>query len=121
MISSSNKSPVKASITSKLHSNFEPTHLEVINESHMHNVPKNAETHFKIILSSTKFQNKTLLQRQRMVNSILSEEMSAEGPIHALSMVCKTPEQWEKILLEGNGNHFTPSPKCLGGDGTFSK
>lgn len=56
-----------------------------------------------------------------MVNSILSEEMSAEGPIHALSMVCKTPEQWEKILLQGNGNHFTPSPKCLGGDGTFSK
>jgi stress-induced morphogen len=32
------KFPVGAAITQKLRETFQPTHLEVINESHMHNV-----------------------------------------------------------------------------------
>ena len=29
---------------------FKIKSIEVVNESHMHNVPKNSETHFKLIL-----------------------------------------------------------------------
>lgn len=54
--------PVEQSIRSKLLSNLTPTHIEVINESYMHNVPKGAETHFKVVVVSDKFSNLTLLK-----------------------------------------------------------
>jgi len=40
--------PVEASIKEKLTSSLQPQLLQVINESHMHAVPKNSETHFKV-------------------------------------------------------------------------
>ena len=33
--------------------------------------------------------------------------------VHALSIVAKTPEQWEKM----SNNDIDPSPKCRGGFG----
>lgn len=42
---------------------------------------------------SPKFEGKTLLARQRLVNGVLKEEIKA---IHAWSPRCLTPEQWEK-------------------------
>ena len=38
----------------KLSAGFQPVHLEIINESYMHSVPKDAETHFKVNLISNK-------------------------------------------------------------------
>ena len=32
-----------------------PLHLEVVNESHRHSVPDNAETHFKVVIVSENF------------------------------------------------------------------
>lgn len=40
--------PIQASIEEKLSQELTPVHLEVINESFMHNVPKGSETHFKV-------------------------------------------------------------------------
>lgn len=40
--------PVARRIRDKLQSAFQPAHLDVLNESYMHNVPKGAETHFKV-------------------------------------------------------------------------
>lgn len=40
--------PMATRIRSKLLDSFTPQHLEVWNESYMHNVPKGAETHFKV-------------------------------------------------------------------------
>ena len=85
------------------------------------NSPKNSETHFKVVVVSSKFKTvKTPLQRHRMVNSILSEEISSEGPVHALSLVCKTPKQWEEMVKKGTAI-VSPSPSCRGGDGTLPK
>ncbi|TGZ50222.1 Uncharacterized protein DBV15_02071 [Temnothorax longispinosus] len=39
--------PVENSIRGKLEAALKPLHCDVINESYMHNVPKNSETHFK--------------------------------------------------------------------------
>ena len=50
---------------------FEPIHLEVINESHMHSVPKNSETHFKVKLSH--FSEKIPRMRARIKRSGLVE------------------------------------------------
>lgn len=85
-----------------------PSHLEVSNESHMHNVPENSETHFKVTVVSNEFANKRLIQRHRLVNELLSAELA--GPVHALAIHTYSLEDWAK--KQG----ITPdSPNCLGG------
>ena len=41
--------PISSSIETKLTEAFKPIHLDIINESYMHNVPKGSETHFKVL------------------------------------------------------------------------
>lgn len=41
---------------------LQPSYLEVINESYMHNVPKGSETHFKVIVVADTFQDMSLIQ-----------------------------------------------------------
>eukprot|EP00934_Nitzschia_sp_Nitz4_P006513 Nitzschia sp. Nitz4//scaffold212_size37733//22299//22864//NITZ4_007736-RA/size37733-augustus-gene-0.13-mRNA-1//-1//CDS//3329542031//6503//frame0 len=106
--------PVAASIEEKLRAKFQPSHLDVINESYMHNVPKNSETHFKVVVVSSEFDSvKSLIQRHRLINEVLAEEL--EGPVHALSIIAKSPSQWEQNPV------VTPSPNCKGGDGSLPK
>ena len=81
---------------------------QVINESNMHNVPKGSETHFKVICISSAFEGKALIHRHRLVNGLLQEELA--GPVHALSLQLKTPQEWSK----SNGA-VPPSPACMGG------
>lgn len=54
--------PVEKAITETLQENLSPVHLEVINESYMHNVPKDAESHFKVLVVSEKFENVPLIK-----------------------------------------------------------
>jgi len=76
-------------------------------ECRMHSVPKNSETHFKVIIVSENFADMKVLQRHRSVNECLKEEL--EGQVHALSIKAKTPAQWEK------NSSVEPSPACRGG------
>ena len=69
----------------------------------MHNVPKGSETHFKVVVISESFRGLRPLQRHKLVNGALKEEL--EGPIHALSIVAKDPEQFEKM---GGAAKFVP-------------
>ncbi len=62
---------VASSITTKLQTILNPLYLEIINESYMHNVPKDSESHFKVIVVSNEFQDKTPLQRHRWVSFTL--------------------------------------------------
>ncbi|XP_063614551.1 bolA-like protein 2 isoform X2 [Penaeus indicus] len=48
---------------------------------------------FNVVVVSPKFEGKPLLQRHRLVNGALEEELKT---IHAFSMKTLTPEQWEK-------------------------
>ena len=99
---------IEDTIKSKLSASFSPSHLEVSNESHMHNVPANSETHFKVTIVSEEFLQKRLIQRHRMVNELLSAELA--GPVHALAMHTYTQEDWAK--KQGISPN---SPNCLGG------
>jgi stress-induced morphogen len=47
--------------------------------------------HWKATIVSAAFEGKALMQRHRMVNSALAEEL--KGPIHALTMDTLTPEE----------------------------
>ncbi|ETI39837.1 hypothetical protein PPTG_15043 [Phytophthora nicotianae INRA-310] len=99
--------PVSRRIHEKLLAAFTPTHLDVINESHMHNVPKGSETHFKVVVVTDQFDGKPLIQRHRMVNAVLQQEL--DDGVHALSILSKTPKQWEANA------QVKPSPNCRGG------
>jgi Stress-induced morphogen (activity unknown) len=99
--------PVAQQIMKKLTSKFEPAHLEVLNESHMHSVPKGSETHFKVIVVSDKFKGMQLIDKHRSVQEALKEEL--QSGVHALSIVARTVEEWQK------NNFVQQSPACLGG------
>ena len=67
--------PVTHRIRTKLTTAFSPQHLDVVNESSMHNVPKGSETHFKVVVVADQFEGKSLIQRHRMVNAVLQQEL----------------------------------------------
>ncbi len=98
---------IKNLIEAKLQS-LQPQFLEVINESHMHNVPKGSESHFKVTIVSNEFNGKMLLARHRMVNNILIDELAHS--IHALVLHTMTIEEW---FEKSETPHI--SPPCLGG------
>ena len=85
---------------------FDPIHLEVINESHMHSGPA-TESHFKVIIVSAQFNGLPLIRRHRAVHAALSELMPQ---FHALALHAWTPQEWEK-----RGRVAPASPACQGG------
>lgn len=105
--------PVKSNILSKINTSLKPIHLEVVNESYMHNVPRGSETHFKVMVVSEAFAGLNRLARHRAVNKLLTDEME-HGPIHALSILAHTSQEWED---KGKPVIIDPSPKCRGGFG----
>ena len=98
---------VKQQIEKKLIEAFGPSYLDVVNESHMHAVPANSETHFKLIIVSSVFEGKRPVQRHQLVYGLLADEMS--GGVHALALHTFTPSDWAST------EHAPNSPKCMGG------
>ena len=99
-------------ITNKLITAFSPEHLEVINESHLHNVPEGSESHFKVTIVCDEFDGKMLIARHRLINQVLSEELQknrTDGGIHALALHTLTMDEW---FAKGK---VPDSPECLGG------
>ncbi|NXD88051.1 BOLA1 protein, partial [Halcyon senegalensis] len=99
--------PLASTIRAKLAEALEPTHLEVLDESPWHGGPPGTESHFSVVVVSGRFQGLPPLQRHRLVHAALSAELA--GPLHALAIVARTPQQWE------SDPHAPPAPPCLGG------
>jgi len=97
---------VQRAVEAKLNDEFTPVHLEVVNESHMHSVPPNSETHFKVTLVSNQFDGIRQVKRHQLIYKVLSEELA--GPIHALALHTFDPTQWQDA-------NVPDSPNCLGG------
>lgn len=71
-----------------------PDSLEIVDESHKHAGHAGARGgggHFVVIVVSSAFRGKGLLQRHRMVYDALGDAMRAE--IHALSIKAYTPDE----------------------------
>ena len=86
-------------------------HLDVINESHRHNVPAGSESLFKVVLVADGFDGIKLLERHRLVNELLASDLA--GTVHALAIHAWTRAEWETRM--GNA---PMSPPCLGGGRT---
>ena len=99
---------VQQNIEQKIQASLAPLHLQVVNESHMHNVPPGSESHFKLVIVSPEFEDLSLVQRHQKVNGILAQELKDD--IHALSMETHTAEEWER-----RGGKTLDSPLCHGG------
>ncbi|MGO4286235.1 BolA family protein [Bosea sp. TAB14] len=80
-------------ITHKLVAAFAPQSLQVIDESHQHHGHggwrEGGETHFRVNIVSEAFIGKSRLERHRLVNAALSEELADR--VHALAIAAKAP------------------------------
>ncbi|KAN0019220.1 hypothetical protein ACTFIU_002424 [Dictyostelium citrinum] len=101
-----NNEPIKNTIIEKLTNQLKPIHLDVVNESFMHSVPRGSETHFKVVIVSDIFNGKSIVAQHRLVNDTLKNEM--KNGVHALSIHCSTPDKWDESTI-------SPSPGCMGG------
>lgn len=100
---------VQTRIEEKL-ATLDPQYLAVENESHMHHVPPDSETHFKVTLVSERFAGLMPVKRHQLIYSVLADELA--GPVHALALHLYTPQQWE-----ARGGSRPDSPNCRGGGG----
>ena len=86
---------VESSIREKLVQAFQPTRLEILNESHLHaghhGSPGTGESHFRVLVVSPLFTGKSRLERHRLVNQTLAAELS--GKVHALAIKAYAPEE----------------------------
>ena len=80
-------------ITRKLTAAFAPQELKVIDESHQHQGHggwrEGGETHFRVDIVSEAFAGKSRLERHRLVNAALSQELADR--VHALAIAAKAP------------------------------
>ena len=78
-------------IARKLRGAFSPRLLAVTDESHKHaghaGARPEGETHFHVRIVAEAFDGRTRVDRHRLVNEALAEELA--GPVHALSITAR--------------------------------
>jgi len=86
---------MQARIEEKLREALAPARLEIEDQSHLHaghvGARPEGETHFKVVAVSAAFEGLSRVERHRLVNRCLAEELSAR--IHALSLSLKAPSE----------------------------
>lgn len=94
---------IKSEIVNILNDAMDISSLKIINESHMHNVPKESETHFKAVIVSNDFNDLTTLKRHKLVYKTLDSIMNK---IHALSLHTFNEDEFKQNPL------ILDSPEC---------
>jgi stress-induced morphogen len=91
---------VEKSIREKLSKAFSPSDLIVENESAKHAGHAGTrdhlgrvtgETHFRVVVVSAQFEGQSPVERHRLVNATLKDELA--GPVHALAIKALTPAE----------------------------
>ncbi|MBI3445333.1 MAG: BolA family transcriptional regulator [Magnetospirillum sp.] len=84
----------------KLEDALKPTRLAIIDDSHRHaghaGHNPDGESHFTIEVVSEAFAGKSRVDRHRMVNALLAEELA--GRVHAMALVTLTPDEEARRL-----------------------
>ena len=84
---------VTEAIRRKLADAFTPSRLDVVDDSDKHKGHaghrEGGESHFTVIIEAPAFAGVNRLERQRLVNRALAEELA--GPVHALSIKASAP------------------------------
>jgi BolA protein len=93
----SDESDRRARIEAKLRERLAATHVDVLDESHLHAGHAGAAAgggHFRATIVSERFEGLSRVAAQRLVYETLADEMQSE--IHALAMRTFTPERWRE-------------------------
>ncbi len=82
----------------KIHSAYDPVHLEVSDQSslhqgHLEDGPE-GESHIKVVLVSPLFEGMPAVSRHRHVHNLLKYEISR---IHAVQLNLIAPSEWIRI------------------------
>lgn len=84
---------VATRIKEKLEASFQPSHLEIIDESHLHaghaGAREGGESHFHVLITARNFSGLSRVDAQRKIYDALKEELA--GPVHALRLTVKVP------------------------------
>jgi BolA family transcriptional regulator, general stress-responsive regulator len=82
-------------IRAKLEAGFKPVKLNIIDDPARHaghaGARPEGETHFTIEIVSSAFAGLGRVERQRRIYAALAEELA--GPVHALSISARSPEE----------------------------
>ncbi len=81
-----------------------PSHLEVLDESHMHS--RGLETHYKAVVASSAFEGLSAVRRHQAVYAAMGPLMAE---LHALALHTYTPDEWTAL------GAAPASPRCMGG------
>lgn len=84
-------------IEARLRERLDSTHVEVVDESHLHAGHAGAQGgggHFRAVIVSEQFAALSRVKAQQLVYGAMGAWMGRE--IHALSMQTFTPEEWAK-------------------------
>ena len=85
--------PLASIIATRLASALDPTHLEVINDSHHHaghmGDDGTGESHWTVVVESPAFEGLNRVQRQRLINTALADLLATR--IHALAIKARAP------------------------------
>ena len=84
---------VKTQIAERLMAAFAPQRLDVVDESHQHEGHAGhragGQTHFRVHIVSEAFRGKSRIERHRMVNAALADDLATR--VHALTITAKAP------------------------------
>lgn len=86
---------VSETLKSKLEAAFASPRIEIVDESHKHaghvGARPEGETHFRVSMVAAEFDGLNRLARHRLVHEVLADEL--QGPVHALVLSLRTPEE----------------------------
>lgn len=84
---------IKSIMAEKLTAAFTPQSLDVADESHQHEGHAGhrpgGQTHFRVHIVADAFRGKSRVERHRMINTVLADEL-ANG-VHALAIHASAP------------------------------
>jgi stress-induced morphogen len=97
-------SKMETTIKNLLIDSLKPSILSITNESYMHSVPEDSESHFKIVIVSNNFKNQSNVKRHQLIYRVLDDIMKL---IHALSIYAFDEDEYKEnpIVLD--------SPNCI--------
>jgi BolA protein len=80
-------------MTKKLNDAFTPESIDVVDESHLHEGHAGhrpgGQSHFRIYIVSQSFAGKSRIDRHRMINAVLADDLA--GGVHALAIHASAP------------------------------
>ena len=86
---------MKETIRKKLEAAFNPSKLEIIDESYQHaghaGVREGGESHFMVTIISDNFTGLSRVARHKLIYAVLEDELKTQ--VHALNIAAIAPEE----------------------------